>query len=116
MNRRMDKGLRSRIKGITTALSEAGMVTHLYDTAIPSLDRCSVADEEDVLKLQDLASVFYLYAAFSLTSIIVFAAELLANRCAPIGKRARWHWRLERSVGQRNIFVRPVGRFTARNQ
>nr|XP_050026894.2 uncharacterized protein LOC126522200 [Dermacentor andersoni] len=115
MNRRMDKGLRRRIKRITTALSEAGMVTQLYHTAIPSLDRCSVADEEDVLKLQDLASVFYLYAAFCLTSIIVFVAELLANRGTPLGKRARLHWRLKRSVGSQNILVRPVGMLTARN-
>ncbi|KAL1436539.1 hypothetical protein MTO96_049445 [Rhipicephalus appendiculatus] len=89
------------------AFMESGIPSHLYDTALPSLDRCSVVKAEEDLKLQDLASVFYLYAAFCLASILVFMAEVFVNRSTPQGRRARRHRRLRGSVPPRRIFVRP---------
>ncbi|XP_065295939.1 probable glutamate receptor [Dermacentor albipictus] len=80
MSRQMNVDLRQRIKKINTRLMESGIVFHKYNMAIPSLDRCTAAREEEKLKLRDLASVFYVYAAFCLLSVLVFAAELVAGR------------------------------------
>ncbi|KAL1436540.1 hypothetical protein MTO96_049446 [Rhipicephalus appendiculatus] len=77
MSRQMNETLRKRIKKLATAFVESGIVSHLYDTAIPSLDRCSVAGEREELKLQDLASVFYLYAIFCFSSILIFVGEVI---------------------------------------
>ncbi|XP_049272839.1 uncharacterized protein LOC125759006 [Rhipicephalus sanguineus] len=114
MNRQMDETLRKRIKRIATAIGESGLVRHLYDTRLPSLDRCRVVEEGEQLKLEDLASVFYLYAAFCLASILVLVAELLVHRYSPHERRAHRHRRLRRTVPP--LFVRPRGTITSRRQ
>ncbi|KAH7937684.1 hypothetical protein HPB49_014544 [Dermacentor silvarum] len=82
MSRKMDEGLRRRIKKINTRLMESGIAFHKYNMAIPSLERCTAAREEEELKLRDMASVFYVYAAFSLLSVLVLVAEVIVSRYA----------------------------------
>lgn len=108
MNRRLNDTLRRRIKSIATAAMDSGLASLWYDKAIPSLERCVVEQESEELKLKDLASVFYLYAAFCVASVLVFAAELLVNRCTHLGNRERLHRRPRRLIrpGPRNVFVR----------
>ncbi|KAH8020882.1 hypothetical protein HPB51_007994 [Rhipicephalus microplus] len=112
MKRQMNETLRKRIKRITTALGESGLFSHLYATAIPSLDQCSVVEEGDELRLQDLASVFYLYAAFCFASILAFVAELLVHRYSPPECHAYQQRRKRRSVAP--VFVRPHDTLTAK--
>ncbi|KAL3216140.1 hypothetical protein MRX96_033163 [Rhipicephalus microplus] len=112
MKRQMNETLRKRIKRITTALGESGLFSHLYATAIPSLDQCRVVEEGDELRLQDLASVFYLYAAFCFASILAFVAELLVHRYSPPECHAYQQRRKRRSVAP--LFVRPHDTLTAK--
>ncbi|XP_075750452.1 uncharacterized protein LOC142817277 [Rhipicephalus microplus] len=114
MKRQMNETLRKRIKRITTALGESGLFSHLYATAIPSLDQCRVVEEGDELRLQDLASVFYLYAAFCFASILAFVAELLVHRYSPPECHAYQQRRKRRSVAP--LFVRPHDTLTAKRE
>ncbi|XP_077486472.1 uncharacterized protein LOC144097701 [Amblyomma americanum] len=80
INRHVNATLRKRIKRITTALFEAGIVYHTYDMALPPLDRClNVEGKEEDLTLGDMGSVFYVYCAFTAASILVFMAEMIAG-------------------------------------
>ncbi|KAH7937712.1 hypothetical protein HPB49_014858 [Dermacentor silvarum] len=74
---------------LTEIVSEKAVVIHVsmvaqneYNMAIPSLERCTAAREEEELKLRDMASVFYVYAAFSLLSVLVLVAEVIVSRYA----------------------------------
>ncbi|KAH7936645.1 hypothetical protein HPB49_002010 [Dermacentor silvarum] len=80
MNRGLNYSLRRRIKRIATALQESGIVELKYTKAMSPIERCSINEEEEQLKMQDMMSVFYLYAAFIIACIFVFVAELITSR------------------------------------
>ncbi|KAH7949218.1 hypothetical protein HPB49_006453 [Dermacentor silvarum] len=82
MSRNLDRNLRQRIKGIVTVMREAGIVNKAYDQVIPPLERCTIVEDEEQLKMQDMASIFVLYGAFTAVSVLVFLAEILVGRFA----------------------------------
>ncbi|XP_077540840.1 putative glutamate receptor [Haemaphysalis longicornis] len=84
MNRNMDSHLRYSIEKTVVILRESGIAEHVQVTTMPSLDPCVGIEEDQGLKLGDLASILYLYAALCALSVAVFVAELLACWCTSL--------------------------------
>nr|XP_054922452.1 uncharacterized protein LOC129382470 [Dermacentor andersoni]XP_054922453.1 uncharacterized protein LOC129382470 [Dermacentor andersoni]XP_054922454.1 uncharacterized protein LOC129382470 [Dermacentor andersoni] len=80
MNRGLNHILRQRIKRIVAALRESGIAEFKYLGAMLPMERCSIKEEEEQLKLQDLVSVFYLYAGIIAACMLVFVAETVIGR------------------------------------
>ncbi|KAH7936646.1 hypothetical protein HPB49_002011 [Dermacentor silvarum] len=80
MNRGLNYSLRRRIKRIATAFRESGIADLKYTKAMSPTERCSINEEEEQLKMQDMMSVFNLYAAFITACIFLFVAELITDR------------------------------------
>ncbi|KAL3184235.1 hypothetical protein MRX96_032347 [Rhipicephalus microplus] len=82
MSRKLDQNLRDHIKRIVSIMRDVGIIDKTYNRAIPSLDRCSIVEEEEELKIKDVISIFALFAAFIMLSVLVFLAELVLPRFA----------------------------------
>ncbi|KAH8031512.1 hypothetical protein HPB51_017785 [Rhipicephalus microplus] len=91
MSRKLDQNLRDHIKRIVSIMRDVGIIDKTYNRAIPSLDRCSIVEEEEELKIKDVISIFALFAAFIMLSVLVFLAELVLPRFARRCRNNRLH-------------------------